>query len=369
MVVQSRCDSLDAVELAVPFRLRSRADVEGFGADLAVSKLTLPGAVDVVQRAPGHDQRIRELSVRYQDDLGLVPKRTVQIDPQPQEFVPATPRPLFDRLSRPSSEWSVHRWVIDGQPLSAGQSAVFKVRYHVYQPTGIVRWKRSGIGINGAFFEARTGTGAIHRSDPLPDLINNRGVIPKAVTITFVLRASLQLHVGAPHVEPEVIDGRTWEHYLRRVTDLRRAGALVAYTRSATKSAPVDRSIEDGTEESEADEKSEDPRLFLDVSREFGLLPFGNYFRIALLTLAILAFARWIGLIGSGHYTGIPWTHILHNVGSVIGQLGISVGSLLALAFSTKIPKIAKTLSSFRNAWHRFDRWFWRRYLKLADRD
>lgn len=250
--------------------------------------------------------------------------------------------PLLDRVSRRASTCSVERFTFV-EALARDEQTLIKLRYHVYPPTGLVLWKRSGLGINGAFFEARTAAGAIHANDKLPNLIRSRGVKCESVTMTFVLRASLQLRVGAPHVEPRVIDGRTMEAYLDRLTDFRREGSLVAYTRPAT---PNDR--------------NEEALLFLDVSREFGLLPIGNYLRIGLLTFCMLAFARWIGLIGHGNYVGIPWRHVWHTIESLYLEILAVALVVLGGPQLTRIKAIATWLSSGRNAWHRLDRWIWR---------
>jgi hypothetical protein len=333
LVIKSTTESLGTLDLLVPFRVRQREDWESLYENVVVSDLTMPGV-------SGGQDSVALKTITYDAPIGEVLRRRFEMTSvKPNDSKPKG-QPWLDRMSKRSPAWSIERLTLS-EPLAQDEQAIFRIRYHVYPPTGLVLWKRSGFGINGAFFEARTGAGALHRKDPIPALLEERSMTCEAVSMTFVLRSSLQIRLGTS--QPKVIDGRQWEDYLERFTDLRREGALVAYTRPST-----------------PEDKTEESQLFLDVSREFGLLPFGNYLRIGILTLAILAFARWTGLLGPGNYVGVPWMHLFHLAGHYVAQIFIVAGVGAAGLIASRIEKSAALLKGVRNRWHRFDRWFWR---------
>lgn len=255
----------------------------------------------------------KECDVRLEHQEGCeVPEFSLAVDESTKNLTNG--RRKRNELSDIDKAYSLQKVTIQSLAIEPGQRARFHIRFHVYSPNSIVRWKRSGFGINGALFEIGTSTSPVRLDDRLASLLSAAPCIKRSELVVIV-RSSLQLRFSSPlHLDITAIDGREWESCLRRWTDFRREGALIAY-----------QSLKD-LDEGECQFAH---RMFLDMSREFGLLPLGNFIRIGLGVFVILVISRWIGLVGGAYESGIRWSIILNwFVGHIptVTPVGVLVG-------------------------------------------
>lgn len=168
----------------------------------------------------------------------------------------------------------------------SGVARVILLRFHANH-VSFALWKRSFLGINGVIIDS-----AITTQSPATGT-----VIPSQRAFHIVLRASLQPKTMFPPMQPGLVEQSDWNPYLGRVPDLRREGALVVLSHHATHSV--------------------DERVYVDASREFGLLPFGNFFRIFLLTLFSIYLMAWVR---DKTWTG-PGSPSAGDIGSFFGNI------------------------------------------------
>jgi hypothetical protein len=158
-------------------------------------------------------------------------------------------------FARKSSVWSKANINL-ASAQQAGRSFSVFLRFYTGTQSSFVLWKRSFLGINGMLLDLKFG-----------DRRQIQAVQPESAMIAAIVRAYLQPHFTSPSpVEASIVENGTWTEFLGREADLRGEAALVCYW-------------------NESSEPS-DQRLYLDLSREFGLLPFGNFIRMFWVALA-----------------------------------------------------------------------------------
>jgi len=238
---------------------------------------------------------------------------------------------VIDRILRRSRSWTIVPLHLD-KSVPPAEYAYVRMRFSAGARTSAVFWKRSGLGVNGALYDLRTYLSPGYPAPDLRGILSSRGAEVEISTITCVVRASWQLRSGFPTVSKVKLEPSSWGSYLDRATDLRDQGALVAYSASSTDSHSAGPGGRVG--------------MFLDVSREFGLLPFGNFVRTALAVLAALAVAAQLGLV-SGKES-------LHNIATDVSSffvnnaalLGITGGGIVFLTLLSRIEQVAVRLRS-----------------------
>ena len=265
--------------------------------------------------------------------------------------------PPFARKSSVSSTV-----VIGFPPRDPGKEFAIALRFYTGTQSSFVLWKRSFFGINGMIFDLKN----VLLSDDSP--------VAERSTFALILRAYMQPKFSVPvTVEASIVENGPWTEFLGRQADLRGEAALVCYSShtknkqtefsdaaaSADQNPPRPTSdVASGDPSPDTDPKPEespvpdtdpspeespvpdtDPgpegdsspeldsgpegtgrRLYLDVSREFGLLPFGNFFRLFWVFLAawVIAYSmaskswngwapRFFGGIGEGLRGAAEW--------------------------------------------------------------
>lgn len=247
-------------------------------------------------------------------------------------------------------------------PILANESGYVRIRLFVVGRTASVLWKRSGIGINGAAIDVELGNFRVPEEKMQTKLSDGRVTIANC-TFTVVLRSSLQLRTRYPlGVQPALLERGIWEPYLGRQTDFRRQGSLIGYTVAAEASHVV----VEGHGGVQGDTDRNGPNnfaasLFLDVSREFGLLPFGNILRTF---IAVVVAFFMFGLIGSVHD---GWTvgRVADDIGSWIAQhvflsSSVSGAIVLVVGLEATVTRWQQFVRTNRIRIHALERWIMR---------
>lgn len=215
-----------------------------------------------------------------------------------------------------------------------------RARFHVVGPASVVIWKRSGLGLNGAIIDIEPVAGDDH--EPLPDSFSDVTFPPvKRSSVTVILRSSLQRQASFPELEGALLPKLDiWESYLNRRTDFRRQGNLVAY-----------RDVVDDSSASIVASR----RVFLDVSREFGLLPVGNLIRSALVIVLVA------GIMVAAAPTETSWNFDVlvpgfSTVQAILGTVGaLGTGGVLTLL--SRLARVRTAVRWVRVGFHRFERY------------
>jgi hypothetical protein len=311
-----RCDGL---ELVVPFELLDRESVEDLASSWNDKAKPLP---DWFSQGSGEE--------------GSTIARPFVVKERPDVLgrgrLPAV-------LSRRTSVRSVVPIHFEA-PLEPGARSVVFLRFHVGPRAAFVLWKRSLFGINGLIVDLQVAAA-----------VEGRAIIqPESCSIHVIVRAYLQPKFTFPSVEPSLVEQGAWQ-YLRRVTDLRGEGALVRFSSTSSLNEPG--------------------RLYLDLSREFGLLPLGNFVRVfiaaALGTELVLALRDG----GSGLFTTIGswisdlWSSVQFGIGpiAVSGVLGVF------LLVVSRIPVARRSARATRARLRRLDRYLLESFHRLRSRD
>lgn len=303
-------------DLIVPF-LVSVAKQLDIGASEA-TPLTTPGF-----KWQTEGQVLEEESSRRQVSVTHI----ASFEPVVDQALRPDDRGFLVRRAEQASRVKVH--LANG--IAPGTSTIVRMRFDIQGRTSSVYWKRSGLGINGGLFDLRIF------SEPATNLLANLPVFenaigPRASSITCVVRATWQVQNHFPVVEPFLLERRSMNNYLGRLPDLRNQGALVAYR------------VEN---DSNRNEPAVD-RLFLNVAREFGLLPIGNFLRMAVLAVALILLSEDIRT-GLDEAAGWIWA----------GIGAISLAWLLS--FAARNIKLAKSgFSKARDLYNRFENWVFR---------
>ena len=180
---------------------------------------------------------------------------------------------------RRANVWSSASVDVDA-PISAGSTAAIRIRYGIRGRCSAVYWKRSGFGINGGLFDLRlfAPDSGLQLSD---NAVLERVVAPHRLSLACVVRATWKVQFNFPlSMEAALLERGRYSDYLGRKPDLRNQGALVAYRI---------------TSDLEGDPHGAGERpnrsLFLNVAREFGLLPIGNFLRTGVAVVLGVLFA------------------------------------------------------------------------------
>jgi hypothetical protein len=262
--------------------------------------------------------------------------------------------------------------------LPSGRRAYYRVRFKVPRPGRTWTWKRSGLGANGALLDFRISDPRETWHSRAERDLRSR-IQPIGQAYLFVITSwGLQMRVASPTLRyVRVLEGQGWSSYLDRPTTFwRRARLVVYYWRWPAQEEEFEREIRERVEALEERTRPEQPpsaearhrngepvasvtqptpaRAFLDLSRDPGLLPFGNFVRfgvvagvVALITTAALGHAFWDHI-----HIGWGWAP------TVAGWIGIS--SVIALAaFSALVGRVRRwilgqVLVAYRRA---FDMW------------
>ena len=329
---------LTKIDLLVPFEASSR-DFVDIRKNYPIAAFPAPGwTTDLAEVAggrltygePPNDVDVMQLAVRM--ELELVAGSSVASS--------ADDGTVRESRSRRDARWS--RVTVAFDPQEPGTHGYIRFRLHIFGRCGAVLWKRSGMAVNGALFDLKTF---------VPDSAEQRiqswarperdGLQLVRSSTTLVLRASLQPKSTFPEAEPQFLE-YGWSEYLGRQTDLRDDGALIAYT-----------STNDGNRG-----EDHDSALFMDVSREFGLLPLGNFVRIAVIGVLIVLVFQMMGVVPPGERNLASWTKDrFTGAAQVFWTAGVIAGGL-ALSFLTRLSAVRRQLRRAAN-------WYARKELKL----
>lgn len=217
-----------------------------------------------------------------------------------------------------------------------GETAHLRARFHVYGPSGMVIWKRSGLAINGLTLDLQPTRPSRVEGELLASLLKETCRTPAESSVTYVLRASLTVGSAHPTPRPRSLVHGTWSQYLGRVTDLRDQGSLISYSveSSATLGDPAG--------------------LFLNATRELGLWAMGNILRVAVTLALMLTILVSTGQIARGSPPGGIHFSPMRIGAGVTATVGVGV-----LLFALR--KAGALRKAIRNAFRsiaRMERWF-----------
>ncbi len=250
-----------------------------------------------------------------------------------------------------------------GATLAPGESAYFRIRFRVRKPGQTWVVKRSGLSHNGALVDFRISDPRETWHSRLERDLRDRIVELPNLYLFVISGWRLQMRVASPELKyVRVLEGQGWSRYLDRPTTVRRKSKLLVYywrwPSSHDEAEKARRALVERVEAIEGKARVEEPRddeasanetpirpvaparAFLDLSRDPGLLLFGNLIRfglvgvgIAAVTAALLGHKFWAGWTLSWNWVGVALsvfglTTILALVGA-IGLLG-KIGSTLA---------------------------------------
>jgi hypothetical protein len=195
-------------------------------------------------------------------------------------------------------------------PLLASQQAYLRIRFQVNTLGRTWVWKRSGLAKNEALVDFRIADLREAWMVLDRDALWDRIVAIEALAVFVIAPAWLELRAASPDLRyMRLLEGRVWEDYLGRVTDLRRSGKLIIhYWKRDQPNDPVD---------------SDRPfRGFLHLSRAFGFIPAWNHVRAAVIFLLVILAAAKLDTrswLASG-------THLIDGgKGKVLNGLGLRV--------------------------------------------
>jgi hypothetical protein len=226
------------------------------------------------------------------------------------------------------------------EKLQANQDATISIRFHVGR-SSFALWKRSFIGINGLILDLSVGE----------EVQGHKIAMPERTGIHCVLRAWLQPQLRFPAIEPALVDRSDWEHYLNRDTDIRGEGALVVLSAEA-KGAPA--------------------RVYIDATREFGLLPLGNFLRMFVVSLAAALVALWLrdNDVRGGVGKNAVWESIWEWVQSSQANYGpLKLAGVAAFLFIilANHKRLSSWWRSSRARARAFERWLLKKLHQLRE--
>ena len=178
---------------------------------------------------------------------------------------------LHTELSNLQKGYSL--WTINVSPaLKKDEECYTRVRFELRSLGRVWVWKRSGLSKTGALVDIRVAD--VRQSVSVWRELEDQIVPIQGINVFVISPASLQFRSTSPPFHyMRILEGRVWEPYLGRASDLMRRGKLVIF--QWRNNPNVDPKI--------------DPtcpfRVFLDLSREFGLLPLSNHLLVAAMVL------------------------------------------------------------------------------------
>jgi len=218
------------------------------------------------------------------------------------------------------------------KPATAQEGAYVRMRLPMERPFRCVTRKRSGLGQNGALIDLRVSD--THEVDDDAEFRDYRERIADIhwLQLSVVIRAALQLRAASPDpFRLRLLERGIWEGYVNRKLAPRRSGAivsLIAYEFDSTS----------GFKNSGTICRDNPFNVFMDVSREFGLLPFGNFLRMAMLVAIASSVGAAISLDDLGVFGAVLGSVRLFVSDFFLGILGI-MGASSVLVYIQRIRR------------------------------
>jgi hypothetical protein len=334
------------VGLALPFQVAQIADLHQLMLDKKIADLIWgePVGLDV---PPVADPP----TVRFQDGRGEIRLRRVSVSKSV----------ITNQRERSGAICSLSL----AEPLLPEESGYYRIRFVVTDVGGTWVWKRSGLGVNGALVDFRVSDPRETWNVNLDQDLEAR-ILDLPVLQLFVIAPwSLQMRNVSPELRyARVLEGRGWSAYVGRPTTLRRRSKLVVYYwKWPQRFTSVDRRLDERFASLESDlrelraalgaksgeappietDKDLEPevekgagdmtassneapvtlpqpaRAFLDLQRDPGLLPAGNFIRIG----AVIAVASAVTAALLGHKFWRGWGDDFGWLGDVKAFIGL----------------------------------------------
>ena len=232
-------------------------------------------------------------------------------------------------------------------PVPAGKAAYVRVRFPVDRPFRSVTRKRSGLGQNGALIDLRVAD--THEVDDDTEFAQYRDLIAKIhwLRVVVIIRAALQLRAVSPSPSSlRLLERGIWESYIGRSLAARRSGAIAALI-----AYEFDVESDDGGKPRPVGRHAPF-NVFIDVSREFGLLPIGNFVRMLFLVVVGAMIGRNVFLSDLGVFGTF-----LRNLADFVGDRGLviltALGALGAVSF---LPPVRRAVQKARRWFGHFGR-------------
>jgi hypothetical protein len=179
---------------------------------------------------------------------------------------------LHGELSNSRQGYSL--WSIKIAPtIRKDEECYVRVRFELRSLGRTWVWKRSGISKTGAIVDLRIAD--VRQAVSEWKTFEDQLIQIQAINVFVIAPPSLQFRATSPSYHyMRLLEGRVWEPYLRRKSDIRRSGKLVIFEWRNDANSKVDTTCPF--------------RVLLDLSREFGLLPLSNHLLMVTLLLASL---------------------------------------------------------------------------------
>jgi hypothetical protein len=246
------------------------------------------------------------------------------------------------------------------EPLPAKQFAYVRMRFGIASLGRTWSWKRSGWTMNGALVDFRiadvreavgrtTREGLEHRVLPLKD-----------VRLLIMLPWHFQMRFVSPPLRyARLMEDEAWADYLEGWTlRPRRAKLVIYYWRWPALDAnpsPVEIGKDDNEEKNKGEAKPvidvrNPARAFLDVSRDYGALSWGNYLRIGIVVFLVDVVVQFllsrVGTVNVQLTLPTRWPPWIVASFGIVTALAAGIGIFRSLAWL--IDRLRSTAKSVR---------------------